>query len=181
MSQRREISVAVALTVLGSSLLLLAAGRSWVRFGSSVDDIARTTTYAKGESAALVRALGLASLAGIVGTAGARGRGRALVGLVLAVVGSAAVVVSVRAGLAPVPQADRRAAFPVAGAGTTPWPWVAVGGGAVVAAAGLLVVARGSRWSAMSKRYAGAASANAPEATDAGLWEALSRGEDPTS
>jgi uncharacterized membrane protein (TIGR02234 family) len=178
-SHRREIAVAVSLCLIGAAVLLLAAGRGWVRIPA--DAITAKTTYSKSDSASLIRALALASLAGVVGIAAARSRGRILVGLVLAAVGLAAAVLSIRAGIDP--SAVRSAHLAVrsrAAATSTAWPWVAACAGTLVFVAGGIVAARGSRWSAMSQRYAGAAAESAPDTTDAGLWDALSRGDDPT-
>jgi uncharacterized membrane protein (TIGR02234 family) len=87
-----------------------------------------------------------------------------------------------------------------------PWRPLAVAGGVILMAAGLLVAWRGRRWPVMSSRYdapgsaqpAGAAQADAaaraqspapgagrpsrtgPAADSAAIWESLSRGEDPT-
>lgn len=174
---------AAALCLIGAAVLTLAAGRYWVSAPGPADrTIAAFTTYTKGESAALTRALGLAALAGVVGIAAARGRGRVAVGAVLAVVGVAAAAVSVRAGVHPVAQAEPGfALLPVhAALRSTGWPWVAACGGVLVALAGLLVAVRGPRWKSLSQRYAGAATVIAPDTTEAGLWDALSRGDDPT-
>lgn len=179
MRQRREIVAAVLLTLVGSAVLLLGAGRPWAHRAATRDRLAATTAYAGGQSPGVVRALGVAALAGVVGIAAARGRGRSFVGLVLIAVGVGALVVSVRAGLHPVVAA--RWELPAAGGGrATAWPWVAAAGGALVVAAGLLVAIRGPRWSALAQRYAGTARADAPAVTDAALWDALSRGDDPT-
>jgi uncharacterized membrane protein (TIGR02234 family) len=64
---------------------------------------------------------------------------------------------------------------------TMPWRPAAVLGGLVIVAAGLLVVWRGTRWPAMSSRYTRqpGRERRAPD-DSASLWEALSRGADPT-
>jgi uncharacterized membrane protein (TIGR02234 family) len=88
----------------------------------------------------------------------------------------------------------------------TIWPWAAIAGGAVVAAAGLLTLVRGWSWpgpaarferdadAATNRRSAGSPSligppidplttgpTGMPDYGTAGAWDALSRGEDPTS
>lgn len=179
MTQRREITAALVLCVLGAALLLLAAGRDWVRIPATGSLFANSV--AKADVADLVRALGLAALTGVVGIAAARGRGRAAVGVVLALVGGYAAAVAAGAGVSPESQMlAGAAAEPAVEFVATAWPWVAAAGGLLVCLAGLLVAARGPRWSALSQRYAGAAAAPAPAATEAGLWDALSRGDDPT-
>lgn len=66
-----------------------------------------------------------------------------------------------------------------------PWHAAALAGALLVVAAGLLTLWRGGRWPAMSSRYDRApqsparAPAGPPDST-AALWDALSRGSDPT-
>ena len=62
-----------------------------------------------------------------------------------------------------------------------PWRPVAVVGALVIVAAGLLVAWRGGRWPAMSSRYTRRPEPDREAPADsAALWEALSRGADPT-
>jgi hypothetical protein len=126
--------------------------------------------------------LGLASLAGVVGIAAARGRGRIAVGVVLIMVGITAVIAAARAGISPeVGHLSNGISAPRGSPlRSTVWPWFAVAGGVLVDASGTLVVVRGSRWSALSSRYAAPAPAEEVPTTDASLWDALSRGDDPT-
>lgn len=177
MKQRREITVAVAVCLLGAAVLLIAAGRDWVRIPAS--GLSRAS-LAEAVEADLVRALGLAALGGVVGIAAARRWGRLAVGVVLVLVGLGAAALAAQAGANPVPAGDFLGGAPE---GTpTAWPWVAVAGGALVVAAGLLVAVRGMRWSALAQRYDGpqAPLADAPAETPVEIWDALSRGEDPT-
>jgi uncharacterized membrane protein (TIGR02234 family) len=73
----------------------------------------------------------------------------------------------------------------VESAAATPWPIVAVVGGGLVAASGVLVLATGTRWPVSARRYRGArlaadgaAASGADRAIDD--WDELSRGDDPT-
>lgn len=62
-----------------------------------------------------------------------------------------------------------------------PWRPAAVVGALLIVAAGLLVAWRGNRWPAMSSRYTRQPERDRRPADDsASLWEALSRGADPT-
>jgi uncharacterized membrane protein (TIGR02234 family) len=62
-----------------------------------------------------------------------------------------------------------------------PWRPAALVAALVIVAAGLLVAWRGPRWPVMSSRYARTpARERQPAADGAALWEALSRGADPT-
>jgi uncharacterized membrane protein (TIGR02234 family) len=61
------------------------------------------------------------------------------------------------------------------------WRPAAVAGALVIVAAGLLVAWRGPRWPVMSSRYERPEQAGRrPAADSAALWDALSRGADPT-
>lgn len=180
MTQRRELTVAVALCLLGAAVLLLTAQMDWVSYFVANGRTAMKT-HVPGAAAPLARALGLASLAGVVGIAAARGRGRVAVGVVLLLVGVGAAIVGARAGLEAIPSAEQVGTMRGVEPDSTAWPWVAAGAGLIVAVAGLLVAWRGPAWSALSQRYAGAAAAPAPAATEVGLWDAQSRGDDPTA
>jgi uncharacterized membrane protein (TIGR02234 family) len=64
---------------------------------------------------------------------------------------------------------------------TVPWRPAAVAGALIIIAAGLLVAWRGGGWPVMSSRYGRPSERDRqPAADSASLWEALSRGNDPT-
>jgi uncharacterized membrane protein (TIGR02234 family) len=137
----------------------------------------RGTTIAPGaRDLALV---GLAALAAIPAT---RRLGRVLVGAAVAAAGAGIVVLLVRV-LADPAAAVRRTRSPIASdlsghVGLGWWPYVGVAGGLALAAAGLAVAVRGRRWAALSARYD---APSAPAVGERSLWEALDRGEDPTT
>ena len=61
------------------------------------------------------------------------------------------------------------------------WRPAAVAGALLIVAAGLLVAWRGPRWPVMSSRYEPPEQAGRGQPADsAALWDALSRGADPT-
>jgi hypothetical protein len=80
----------------------------------------------------------------------------------------------------------------VASADATAWPAGAIIGGVLLVAAGIVVLATGTRWPASSRRYRSARLADAEEplseaargraASDRAIddWDELSRGDDPT-
>jgi uncharacterized membrane protein (TIGR02234 family) len=65
------------------------------------------------------------------------------------------------------------------------WPLATVLGGLLVAAAGGLTLARGRDWPGMGARYdrpsGSARPGSARPETEAALWDALDRGDDPTA
>lgn len=186
MNPRRELGVALVLCGAGAAVVLVAAGRIWVRSAEvCTGDICRES-MARGAAADVARALGLAALAGVVGVVASRGRGRTSVGAVLLLVGAGIAAVAVRAFVDPRPaveswNTDSFGALRLAAGALrpTPWPLICAAGGVAVLGSGLFVLVRGPGWSSLSERYSGAAGAPAAQ-PEASLWDALSRGEDPT-
>lgn len=186
MSGRRGLLVALGLCLLGAVLVLLAAGRPWVRAAGAVELAARLSVRLSGRSvAAAVPSLGLVALGGTVAVIATRGRLRSVVGALLALVGGATCWLALRVVADPAGAArSADAALGAGGAGDTDvtgWPWAAALGGLLVALAGLLVAVRGHLWPAMSARYDRPEPAERPGVPpDQAIWEALDRGDDPT-
>jgi hypothetical protein len=195
---RRELAVVVVLCAAGAVMALIAARQGWtvevVERPAPVPD--ERVVRDGGELLPWLPGLGWVALAGAGALIALRGRWRRAVGGLLVAVG-AGLVAGAGAG--------------VTGPGGGVWPaWCAVGGVAV-AAAGVLAVWRGRRWPAMGARYERAGSrksgvpadqnghsgptgrsaegtvgdtprGDTPEAlSPEQIWQALDRGEDPTS
>lgn len=194
---RRPLPAVVAV-VAGAFLVLVGAGRAWVRVSVGQSALLPTVELAVAGRDLLpgLTALGLVGLAGVPALAATRGRGRVVVGAVLALTGAAVVTAIVRLGATDpglvttalqtdlVQQAGGREA--VGGHGTA-WPWITAAGGALLLVAGLLVAVHGPRWSALGRRYESPVAAadpgpaeKRPATGERDLWEALDRGEDPT-
>jgi Tryptophan-associated transmembrane protein (Trp_oprn_chp) len=161
-SGRRGLALVVVACAAGAVLVLVASGRTWV-----VEVTPRPaplpelrTGYTGGGLRPWLPALGWVALAGAGALLATRGIARRALGglLVLAGAGIAAGAVTAEPG---------------------GWPVLAVVGGLVVAAAGVLTAGYGGRWPAMGARYERARTGGAPSAGS--LWEALDRGEDPTA
>jgi uncharacterized membrane protein (TIGR02234 family) len=217
MPARRELLAALGACLLGALLALGASAPTWVRVAvPRARPLADAVVAFSGRDLAPpVPALGLVGLAAVVGLVATRGRGRSVLGAVLAGCGVAVVLAAGPHLAAPSPP---ETAVLVAGHGPLPgrdltrpvepraepvWPALAVGGGLLLAVAGMVSVVRGRRWPAMSGRYdaptAGPAGPTAvPTAASAGqtqragpaahgrpapqqLWDALDRGDDPTA
>ena len=187
-SSRREMAAAVAGCLLGAALVLFSGGATWasgsVVAGTIGDVVAPLdVTFTGSDLAPGASALGLAGLAAVVAVVATRRTGRLLTGFLLVAVGAGVVFLAGRA------LADPWAAVAASSAISDVTPdgvalagdldrsaagWVAALGGLVLAASGLLVIARAGRWPAMSARY----ERRKPAPADA--WEAIEQGEDPT-
>ncbi|MFI6319130.1 Trp biosynthesis-associated membrane protein [Nonomuraea sp. NPDC050556] len=172
---RRELTAWIALTVLGSVLVLWASGRAWVESSTAGPGV---ITASGSELSPVLTPLALAVLAGVVAVLATKGLARRLVGALVALCGAGAAVAAWRA-------TDTVTVLDAVGGkitawDTTVWQWVAVLGGVLMAAAGVLAVLRGSRWTGMSGRYDRPGPREARQ-DDRSLWDALDRGDDPTS
>jgi hypothetical protein len=148
---RRELAYAVIACLLGAGLGYLA----WTRAG--------------GDLGPWLRPLALVGLAGAGALLATRGPLRTVVGGLVTACGLGIVAAA--------PYAWSRNAAPG-------WPAVAALGGLALAAGGALALVRGRRWPAMGARYE--RRRREPDAGGRGsgtlqTWEALDRGEDPTS
>lgn len=184
-SGRRELWVWVCAAVLGSLLILFAAGREWVVGARSVGELGApgdgVLMPTGSELSPALTPIALAALAGVVAVLATKGVGRRLIGGLIALCGLAAGITAFRA----VDDATVVAALPE-GLGevawdTTIWPYVAVAGAVLIAAAGVVAIVRGKQWSAMSGRYDRPGPGQERPADDRSLWDALDRGDDPTS
>ncbi len=189
MTSRRELVAAVLLGAAGAALVAGSAGRTWAtvteRAGAGLETVNQQVT---GRSlSGVVAALGLAGLAGIAALLATRGWARVAVGALLAVFGVVvAVVTPTAAGRAHVISTAGQKSNLAKLTGdvtvhTNAWWVIALAGGVLLAASGLLTTVRGRRWPGMSSRYDRPGSAPPPQTDDpASLWKALDRGDDPT-
>jgi uncharacterized membrane protein (TIGR02234 family) len=194
----REYAAALVGLGAGAAVALWAVGRPWVTASAGGGQVPMVTAEISGRAlvpvAAGVGVLLLAGVAGIVATKGGARRVLAFVLLVAAVAGGWACI-DVGSGLPAIATnrlSDSLGMAPAAMAGST-WWLVAVGGMALAGASAGATVVRGSGWPAMGGRYerstpAAAAQRNGTsvpsegaELSPAQLWDALDRGEDPTT
>ncbi|PYC87817.1 TIGR02234 family membrane protein [Streptomyces tateyamensis] len=174
------------LTVVGAVLVLVAVGRTWAR-GTAAGGLAVAASGS--QISGLPGALALVGLASAVAVFAVRGAGRQLVGVLVVAAGLGAAA-GAALGAGDSSTVDALAASRLALTGTvaeqvshTLWPYVAVLGGLLLAAAGALTLLRGRDWPAMGARYeapTAKAAAKSGANTPADLWKALDRGEDPT-
>jgi uncharacterized membrane protein (TIGR02234 family) len=160
---RPELWVAVVAGVLGASLAAAAGSMTWLTVRISIiEGVAPVTVVLSGSAvqpgSAVLAAAALAAGAGVVAT---RRWGRLLPGLALLAVGlwvavGALSVLADPPGTAADAEAVRQAGtqrLVILAVETNAAPVLAVVGGLLMAAAGLLVVVRGWRWGALGERY----------------------------
>ncbi len=195
---RRELAIAVVGCLAGAALILLSVSATWIHLrvgtGSRTEGGGATAAgpavaaaipvrLGGGTVAPAVTGLGLVGLAGVVAIAATRRWGRIVVGGLVLAAGLGVVIGAGRIGVDPT--AAARGATPVRQIApdgvavlrdvtATIGPWLAVAGGLLLAASGLLVVLRGRTWSTMSARY------EAPAARPVNPWDEIERGGDPT-
>lgn len=187
---RRTLGVMLLLTALGAVLVLTAVGRVWAEGRVAGSQGATLEVSATGSRISeLPGGLALVALAAAVALFAVRGAGRVAVG-VLALLAGLGTAAASAVGAGDSAALHTEAARKLALSGTratevshTLWPWLALVGGVLLAAAGLLTVRYGRSWPTMGSRY-DAPTRKAPARaadTPADLWKALDRGEDPTA
>lgn len=136
-----------------------------------------------------VALLALAGVAGLVAAAGPLRRAvGALLALAGAVVAGAAVLsllvspfASDGGSLSPAPPGVTVDSLRLAPTETTPAPWLAVLGGVLLLAVGLVVLVRERRLPRLGARYAAPGARPAPTDPDRAAWQDLDAGRDPTN
>jgi uncharacterized membrane protein (TIGR02234 family) len=177
---------------MGGGLVLLAVGRPWVelvaRRPSPLPDV--TLALSGRTLEPLVAGLGIVGLAGVVGLLATRRWGRLIVAAIVALSGIGVAVTALTRLTAP-DATEARALLEDAGrsAGTAAvtatahpgWPLLAAAGGLLLALGGAVALLRSRRWPTMSTRYETPAARSERPRTDAAVWDALDRGDDPTA
>ncbi len=188
MSARR---LAPLLALVGSGLVVLLAGRDWVRGVLSDQTLAAAAgapvVLSGGEAAPGVRALALVAAAAAVSLAlsGPRPVRLLAVVLVLTGLGTIALVLGVAADPAAVLARDAARlagvdGLSVADPGTTASLWASALAAAMMVAAGVLAWSGAAGWGRPSGRRPEDAPAAEREPDPFDAWTALDRGEDPT-
>lgn len=190
LATRRGLRLATTGSGVAGAVLLIAAGRSWVRF--TVDRVGLPAIHAHASGEQLVATavpLGLVVLAAVVALPAARRVGRRVVGALVAgcalVIGWGCTRVVADPGASAHAQTARVAGIVGVRGSTgvaTAWPWIALVAAVLALAAGLVAAAYGPAWPAMSRRYeaTSAAASGTPVQSDTALWDSIDRGDDPT-
>lgn len=187
----------VLLALLGALALLGTASTTWVTADLGAALVADRTVDVSGATAApVVPAVALVALAAAGATSIARRAGRVVAGLLLVAAGVAGLVGAVGVLLDPDAAVGSSVGDVTGGtaaataAVVTAWPWLSCLPSLLVATAGLLVLL--ARWETgrrfepvepdvRSSPPAGPDPAAARDPDPADDWDALSRGDDPTS
>jgi uncharacterized membrane protein (TIGR02234 family) len=182
---RRGLLVALAGCVGAGALVLLASGRTWGRVVLTAQGGRQVVATATGHDAVgSLTALGFALLVLAGAVLAARSWLRVVVGVVTVAVGAAVVVLALTSR-DDVAAALRREAFGVPGTAVhvslSGWAVVVALAGLVAVVSGLLVGVNGRRWPALGARYEAPDRQARPAETMATAWDALDRGEDPTT
>ncbi|GII54003.1 hypothetical protein Pth03_23920 [Planotetraspora thailandica] len=198
---RRSLMIWLVASAAGAGLALLASGRTWatVVFAVPAGGVPGSgdVPVTGGELVAYLTPAALAALAATVAVLAARGLARRAIALVISLCGVAVVAGSWTAmETATIVAVAREHATTVmmashgAPAHSPAWAWpaLAMAGGVVLVAAGLVAAVRGGRWPGMSSRYdrpdggsrTGSQGRPRRATGERALWEALDEGRDPT-
>jgi uncharacterized membrane protein (TIGR02234 family) len=197
--RRRQRLLSVLGVLVGAGLVVLAAGRPWVTQRVIMVPGVVTVSASGDQAAPGAVALAAVAAAGAVALLVAGRLAARLAGLLVTLAGAgvAASVVSVLAD----PRGAAATAVPGATGRTGPlgepaspsaWVMVALAGGLLVVAGGVVAAARAGAWPVPGRRFEQASGggtdggrADPDDGTAAGdpvtSWDALSRGDDPTA
>jgi uncharacterized membrane protein (TIGR02234 family) len=186
MTARRGPAFAVIGCALGGLLVLLTGGREWAHTSlSGVAGAGRSTLSVTGHQVApSITAVGISLLALAAAILASNGVMRRVAGVLVVLVAGAAIGVAFTAR-GDVSSALRQREVGPTGfsvhATANGWWIVTAIGGVLALAAGVMTVFHSRRWSRMGEKY-DAPSAPRPAKDPATVaWDALDRGEDPTT
>jgi uncharacterized membrane protein (TIGR02234 family) len=189
-------TAALLVLAVGGAVALLSSVQTWVRL-TAADTLGEISVAVAGAALApLAPAAAVVGLAAVPAVPAVRGwlrRGVGALVLVLALAAAASVATSMVDLGARAQQWWRldvgALALTAAADVSRWWPWATLLGLVAVVVGAAVVLARGGRWVGMSARYErvdrAPADTSGPDGsrqqTDADVWQALDRGEDPTA
>lgn len=185
MSQRSRLVSSAGL--LGGGLLgVIAAGQNWwlarASGANSQAEVGFTGTEATG---GLAQALALVVLAGTLLALALKATGKRIVGMIVALVGAAQLVIGVvrpqpsnQAVINRVSQAALTDQFTLH---AEAWPIGYAGAGGLALVGGLLMVIFAARWPQRTDRFDRRTLVTTADADPAAIWKALDAGMDPTA
>lgn len=184
------MALGLVLMAAGGGVVLLALSGVWIAGSLALPGFPRVNVELTGGEVSIVaRASAFVALAGAVAVLATRGVGRVVVGALATAAGGmvfvAVLIFSQTARMILDSHLVRILDEPTMSVTASEvrddslWPYVALVGGALIIAGGVVAMVRGRSWPAMGSRYA-SPSRPAEERRSGGAWAALDRGEDPT-
>lgn len=186
--------------LVGAGLIVIAAfALPWASANlplvSGLSDTGTEVSFTGRELYPMAAAMPLLGFAAVAGVFATRGWARVIVGLVVVGAGLVTAVSAIGFGLDPqavlaAALVGQQAVGQLAGGQLEQWastPWWALGliGGLALTAVGGLIVVRGRTWPGLSQRYERSVAAksgqDAAPISTLSAWDALDRGEDPTT
>lgn len=184
MTARRAFALVLLLQVIAAGGIMAVLGRTWATASAQA---AATDLALDGVTLSpLAGALGPVGLAAVAGVIATRGWARRTIGCVLALL-ALVTLYDVWAGTRSqrlTALTDREGMSDATVTLVPHWPAAAALAAVTLLVVGLVTMARGAEWPALGARYDAPGSAvGAPEPGDdpASMWDALSRGTDPTA
>jgi uncharacterized membrane protein (TIGR02234 family) len=189
---RRLYAPVVLATLAAGGLAFVAAGRTWAHADVKAQGLASATVSVSGTDAQpLVSALAVVVVASALAVLAAGPRMRRVVGVLTIVVSVAAAVLVPRSGSSTLHDAVRSAAekspaytgpSSLGDVSYASWDLLTIAAFVVAVVLGAAMVRFAGQWPTMSSRYdAPAARRAAPAASEADMWKAMDRGDDPTA
>lgn len=193
MTPRRLYAPVVLATLAVGGLAFLAAGRTWAEADVQAEGLASATIRVTGSSAQpLVTALAIVVVTAALAILAAGPRVRQVVGVLTVLVGLGGAVLVPRSGGDALGEAVRSAAeqspaytgpSSLGAVSYAEWDVLAIVAFVLAAGLGAVTVRLAGRWPTMSSRYDAPTARRAPDVapTDADMWKAMDRGDDPTA
>lgn len=189
--RRYDFGLGLALMAAGAGVVLLAVSGIWISGSLVLSGFPRVDVDLTGaDVSVLARASAFVALAGVVAVLATRGVGRIVIGSLVTAAGGGvfvAVLVFTQTGrmtldahLLRIIDEPTMSLTATEVRDDSVWPYVALVGGALIIAGGVMAMVRGRSWPAMGSRYDAPTRPAAGERTTDGAWAALDRGEDPT-
>jgi uncharacterized membrane protein (TIGR02234 family) len=190
---RAQFGASLGVLAIGSGAAALISGRTWQTIRTPKEFGIDVLPLSGRDIDTAPLAFALVALAGVVAVLATQGWVRRVIGYLVAASGvllairSATAISAVSASTARSLVRDKHKAGTFSDT-VTPhvtthpiWGALSIVCAVLVVVAGATIALRGGRWAAMSSRYETPAAAEARPVTDASLWTALDRGEDPTT
>lgn len=190
MTPRRLYAPVVLATLAAGGLAFFSAGRTWAEADVKAPGLASARVAVTGSDAQpLATALAVVVVTAALAILAAGPRLRRVVGgltMLVAVTAGVAVVVARRGGIddAVVSAAEKSPAYTgpasLGDISHTPWDLVTATAFVIAVVLGAVTLRLAPQWPTMSSRYDAPTSRPQDDTSDADLWKAMDRGEDPT-